>query len=179
MSRSRHRRIRDRLRTASQPPAPRSDALGQALDAVNAWGFLEDLVLRDPKAINCFGPGVFRGLLPVSWVGVCLWYRQRGYYHYRTLHLLGIWAVQAAEIRLLVGTKALAYSQPVFNAEAYFFRIQREFRTFYADDGSPPPEADCLYTSSYDPALRLATRQAIETALAGWLQAHDRPAAST
>lgn len=159
--RQRHNRQRP------QTPAPRSDDLSRALDALNAWGYLEDCIASEPPTLNCFGPGVFRGLLPQTWAGVCIWYKQRGYRHYQTLGLLGIWALRGDEaITVTLGTKTLIYRHPIFNAEGYYFRIRQEFRTFYHDDGSPPAQRS--YTTVYDPARRLEIRRALESALADW-----------
>ena len=176
MSRYRHRERRLKSQKYThQPPTPQyNDAPGQALDALNAWGYLEDCKEMNPARINCFGPGVFRGYLPQTWAGVCLWYKLRGYHHYSTLYVLGIWALQSHDERITIamGIKELAYRLPLYNAEAYFHRIQREFKTFYGDNGSPPPEAGCFYTIPFDPSQRLRIRQELRDALADWAEEH-------
>ena len=148
---------------------PSGDDMGQALDALNAWGSLETWQEAGVKAITCFGPGVFRGYLPQPWTGVILWYKQRGYYHYATLYMIGVWALRHADhIQIVVGTKNVAYAQPLFNAEGYHRRIQTEFRTLYHDDGSPPAEARYRYNAIYDPTRRLEMRQAVAEVLKAW-----------
>ncbi len=176
MSRHRHHERRLKSQKYVQPPAPQfHDVPGQALDALNAWGYLEDCKELNPARIQCFGPGVFRGYLPMTWAGVCLWYKARGYYHYGTLYLLGIWAMQARDeaITIALGIRELTYRLPHYNAEAYYFRIQREFKTFYGDSGTPPPESACFYNASYDPAQRLNIRRELQEALADWTQEHN------
>ncbi|MAS37143.1 MAG: hypothetical protein CL610_24295 [Anaerolineaceae bacterium] len=172
MSRN-NRRYRDLKRQISQPSPQQTlakDELGQVLDNLNAWGFLEDQQQADHRDILCFGPGVFRGYLPVTWAGVTLWHKPRGYYFYDTLGMLGIWAVrpEPGVLRVLVGTRQLSYALPFFNPESYYRRIQQEFRTFYQDNGSPPPDDQCRYSVTYDAACRLEMRRAIEDEIIRW-----------
>ena len=172
MSRYRHRQIKKRLEFKPNTVQVEDD-LGTVLDEVNAWGYLEQCSERSLKSINIFGPGIFRGYVPVIWAGVCLWYKPRGYHHYSILHLLGIWAVRTGEgdcIDLRLGVRDLPYTLPFFNPEAYFFRIQREFKTFYGDSGTPPEAAHCQYRITYDAAQRLTIRQALQAALADWAE---------
>lgn len=158
-------------RQKMQPPPsvapPMADDLGAVLDAVNAWGALEQRSEMRLAAFNLYGPGVFRGPVPVEWAGVCLWYKLRGYHHYAVLHLLGIWAMRAGEqIELRLGVRDLHYQLPLFNAESYYHRIQREFKTFYADNGAPA-ENSRLHMI-YEPDKRLEIRRALEAALDVW-----------
>ncbi len=170
--------INRRTQRPQPAPTPADDVLGAALDSVNAWGFLEVWAHEELRQINCFGPGVYRGFLPTPWAGALLWYKRRGYYHYSTLHMVGVWACQGADdeaaVDLLVGTKAIPYGVPFFNPEAYYRYLQTGFQMYYKDNGGPPPAARRLYSARYDPARRLAIRQAIEDTLAGWAAAHNR-----
>lgn len=183
---SRYRDLKQKISRHTQQPrpplAPADDALGAALDAINAWGFLEVWTHEELRQINCFGPGVYRGFLPTPWAGALLWYKRRGYYHYSTLHIVGVWACQgadnAAAVDLVVGTKAILYGVPYFNPEAYYRRLQTGFQVYYKDNGGPPPAERCLYSARYDPARRLEIRQAVEDALAGWAAAHNQSAAA-
>lgn len=146
------------------------DDLGGALDALNAWGYLEEWKDARLRQVNCFGPGVFRGYVPTAWAGVILWCKRRGYYHYSTLYMVGIWAIRAENdaIDVIIGTKEATYSHPIYNVEAYHRRIQTEFKTFYQDNGSPPPEDRHLYKVRYEPTQRLEVRQSIVEILKTW-----------
>jgi hypothetical protein len=156
--------------SVTRPLSAVKDDLGGALDALNAWGYLEEWKEGKLKKMTCFGPDVFRGYTPTAWAGVILWSKPRGYYHYDTLYMVGVWAIRAKNegIDVLVGTKEAAYSQPFYNAEAYNFRIQKEFKTLYQDNGAPPGEDRYLYQTHYEPTKRLEIRQMIEKTLKQW-----------
>ena len=150
------------------------DDLGRALDEVNARGLLEEQQAALHRDITCFGPDVFRGFLPRAWVGVALWYKQKGYYFYGRIQLLGIWALRdGEEIALVSGLRALHYALPFFNAESYYHRIQREFRTCYMDNGQPPPQAAWRYRTNWEPARRLEIRHELEELLLQWAAQPD------
>lgn len=165
----RNRRRRDERPTPSTLQV--RDDLALVLDGLNAWGCVEKWkdAENQLKQITCFGPGVFRGYLPSSWVGVVMWYKRRGCYHYDTLYMVGVWAVRGdIGIEVVVGTKEAAYSHPLYHAEAYYRRMQTEFRTYYQDDGSPPALERRLYAQVYDPAQRLEIRKTLERLLNTW-----------
>ncbi len=168
----RYRDIKRQLQERSPQPAAakHDDELGRVLDDLNAWGFLEDQQQQRHEKITCFGPGHFRGYLPITWAGVGLWYKQRGYYYYDHIQLIGIWALRSVpdKIEVILGQRELTYALPFFNPESYYRRIQQEFRTFYKDDGTPPTAADRRYSADYDPAQRLNIRRAIEDELIVW-----------
>jgi hypothetical protein len=112
---------------------------------------------------------LFRGYLPASWVGIVIWSKPKGYYHYETLTLLGIWAVEIEELpKITIGTKVLPFHAPIFNPESYYHHIKRRFDLYYQDDGSPPPENARLYTVNYVSESRLAIRAAIQRELGRW-----------
>ncbi len=170
-SNRRYRDLKQQIRPHSaSPSADLKDDLGRALDDVNAWGFLEDQQQASHRLISCFGPGVFRGYLPAAWAGVGIWYKQKGYYFYDTLGLLGIWALRAEgdSVDIIIGVRALTYTLPFFNPESYYRRIQTEFRTYYKDSGAPPAADQCRYRVRYDPTRRLEIRRDIEEALRAW-----------
>jgi hypothetical protein len=129
----RYRDIKQRMQQKVPRPAAakHDDALGQVLDDLNAWGFLADQQQAHHERINCFGPGIFRGYLPITWAGVAIWYKPRGYYFYDTLSLIGIWTLRAAptQVDVTLGVRQLRYALPFFNPESYYYRIQQEFRT--------------------------------------------------
>lgn len=148
--------------------------LTQTLDSLNAWGALEDTQACKLLRHLCFGPKAFKGVLPAPWVGVLIWRRERGYYGYRTLHLLGVWALAESKgVRVVVGTKTLKYSAPFYDAEAYHALIQRGFETYYKDKGSPPPVESQRFCVLYDPAERLARREQLRRAVERWAEEGD------
>lgn len=166
-----------------QPPRGRRQLrgpggdLGSVLDEVNAWGLLEEQQAAQHRDISCFGPDVFRGFLPCAWVGVALWYKQKGYFFYGRLQLLGIWALRGDGdkdgVTMVSGLRTLHYALPFFNAESYYHRIQREFRTSYMDNGQPPATAAARYRTAWEPARRLEIRRELEALLQQWAARPD------
>jgi hypothetical protein len=160
-------------RKRDEANAPQQDTLATLLDHVNAWGFLEDLKKSRRKPFNCYGPKTFRSYLPASWVGVVVWCKPKGYYHYETLTLLGVWAYEAdGATYITLGTKTLPFNAPVFNPESYYHHLKRRFDLYYEDDGSPPPESARLYTANYDSSKRLEIREAIQREIVAWAKAY-------
>ncbi len=144
-------RYEDILRRIQQKQAeeasqPKQDDLATVLDGLDALGFLEKIKRRPPEGRVGFGPKVFRGHTAIShsdekqyWCGVLVWHKPKGYGHYQTLEVLGIWAVEVGEaVEIIVGTKTLAFSAPIFNAESYQIQMKRSFKTYYDGDASPP-----------------------------------------
>jgi hypothetical protein len=165
------RRLQQRQR--EQADAPKQDGLAAILDGVNAWGFLEAIKQAKLAQINCYGPKTFRGYTPAPWVGVVVWCKPRGYYHYQTLTLLGLWAYETSgEPHLTLGMKSLQFSAPIFNPESYHHYIKRRFDLHYDGDASPPPASAGQYTVQYEPSRRLEIRGAIERELAQWAAAY-------
>jgi hypothetical protein len=165
------RRIEQKKR--EQANAPKQDDLAAILDGVNAWGFLEDIKKAKLEQITCYGPKSFRGHTSAPWVGVVLWYKPRGYFHYETLTLLGLWAYEDSGERFLtLGMKALKFTAPIFNAESYYHHIKRRFDLYYPGDASPPSDGIQLYSVQYDPSKRLEIRAAIQQELTRWLEAY-------
>lgn len=72
---------------------------------------------------------------------------------------------------IVVGTKAVPYSVPYFNPEAYYRHLKSGFQLYYKDHGGPPPPERWLLRARYAPLRRLELRQAIEDTLAGWAAA--------
>lgn len=155
--------------------APQLTALTAALDAVNALGFLEDLQRARLHHVHVYGPRAFTGQQPALWAGAAVWYKRRGYYDYRTLYLLGVWAApdEAGGIRLSLGVKTLAFSAPAFNPESYYHHLRRRFDVYYAGDASPAPDETLRWSAVYDPAQRLAQRAALQAALDAWRRDAD------
>ncbi len=167
------RRIEGRKWTAVDPT--RQAKLASVLDGLNAMGVLDDLHRKRIPGINLYGPKAFKGIFPAGeaqkpaqWAGAVAWYKPRGYHHYRTLTLLGIWALESAGgIQVVIGQKSLEFDLPVFNPKSYYRNIKQGFELHFADDGSPPG-ADWLYSIVYDLGQRLAVRQAIVGELDKW-----------
>jgi len=152
---------------------PRQADLSAILDGLNALGFLEDVRKKRPRTMSLYGPQAMRGQIKDEtgtrqWVGAMAWYKPRGYLHYRTLTLLGIWALESEDrVQIIVGTKRLEFDAPVFNPESYYRHIKRNFSLYYRGDGSPPPDHQ-LYTVGYDAGERLAIREIIQSTLGTW-----------
>jgi hypothetical protein len=168
------RRIAQRQQRAQAEPAQM--ALADVLDALNAAGLLAD-VARKRLPILCYGPRLFRGVQPAEtgarvWAGAVLWHRPRGYYGYKTLSLLGIWALAGAAPLVALAAKTLLYSAPVYNPESYQFQIKRRFDLHYEGDASPPVPALWRFSLSYDAAQRLAQRAALAEAVAAWADSY-------
>ena len=180
------RRIQERKAQAAVQP--KQDTLAETLNAVNALGVLETVKKKPPAALNAYGPKVFRKTLKARlqalsesvdagvqgsyWMGAVLWHKPKGYGHYEILSLLGIWAVEEADaVRLIVGTRQLAFNAPVFNPESYFHHIRRGFTMYYPGEASPPtdqPDDTLLYENPYQADERLRLRSEIEAAVQRW-----------
>jgi hypothetical protein len=162
-------------RRQQQTHAPGQAGLSAILDGLNALGFLDDIRKKNLRTISLYGPKAMRGQLKTEgktqpWIGALAWYKPRGYHHYRTLTLLGVWAIEAENcVEVIIGTKPLEFDSPVFNPESYYRHIKRGFELYYKGDGSPP--AQQLYRAQYDANERLATREAIQSTLASWAAA--------
>lgn len=166
------RRIEQKKR--EQASIPKQSILAGVLDALNAVGFLDQIKKRPPSGINAYGPQVFGGSGDgQEWAGAVIWHKPKGYFHYQTLGLLGIWAVEGGgQAQVIIGEKALTFSAPIFNAESYYRHIKRRFDLYYPKDAAPPQQA--LYSVVYDPAQRLTQREAVEQTLRTWVVAHGQ-----
>jgi hypothetical protein len=170
------RRIQERK--AQEAVQPKQDVLAAVLDEVNALGVLEEVKKRPPVPLSCFGPKVFRKTIVCAsqdayWVGTVLWHKPRGYGQYQILGLLGIWALEGDEgVTLVVGTRQLAFSAPIFNPESYYHHMRRGFSLYYAGSPSPPDaqgkDNERLYETLYRAGERLTIRDAIEAAVQQW-----------
>ena len=172
---ARYEEILRRIESRRQPNAktPQQMKLAGILDGLNALGFLEDTRKKRLSTISIYGPKAMRGQLQDGdstrqWAAALIWYKPRGYHHYRTLTLLGIWALDAEDdAHLLIATKTLDFDSPVFNPESYHREIKRGFDLYYRGDAAPPAE-DHLWNMVYLADKRLALREAIQSTLAQW-----------
>ncbi len=145
--------------------------LAQALDDLNVMGALESLIRRDkftwgPKPVKCRDPLA---------AGALVWRRGSGYHGYKTLTLIGVWAMSGVKdkddeddedvIHIVIGVKYAAYNAPFFDAEAYHTIIKRDFVTYYDVDGAPPPPENQRAAFVYDRAQRLEQRKQVIAAL--------------
>jgi len=137
------------------------------LDSLNAYDEMAKLPLKTYKHILCYGPQVIRQAI---WSGVVVWYRNKGYYGYQTLHLLGVWAYQHdTDINLIIGIRDLPYRAPIHNPEGYHASIRNGFKIFYDDNGHPPDQTEnILFQSPYNQKERLTFRQTLNKILNQW-----------
>lgn len=148
---------------AEAPKRAAQENLARILDGLNVLGTLEALRMKRFSPSLCYGPKTIGALEPVACVGVVLWFRPAGYYGYKILSLLGVWARgEGAVPQISVGLKRLAFSAPFYDAEAYHKLIRRAYDLYYQDDNLPPTDA---FTISYSAALRLSLRDTIEAEL--------------
>jgi hypothetical protein len=154
----------NRREKAEAPKRAAQDELARILDGLNVWGTLEALRTKRFSLNLCYGPKAIGGLEPEPYVGVVVWHRAAGYYGYKTLTLLGVWACEeGGKPVLLVGVKRLPYAAPFYDAEAYHKLIRRNYDLYYQDNGAPPADAQAI---PYQPELRLSLRERIAAELA-------------
>lgn len=154
-------------------PAPQKPDNPQArvLSGLNAFEALETVADRGLAQFLWHGPGSFVG---AGWAGVLVWFRERGFHTYRTLHLFGVWALVIVDddttpIDLVIGRRTLSYQAAIYNPESYFALIQHSFQTHYADRGTPPNLVDggqIAWRARYQADQRLALRTEIHKQLA-------------
>lgn len=167
------RRIRRQIRRKIGPPPTPSPTThqGKILSGLNALSTLAEKVPLYMKQVVHYGPASFAD---DEWASVVTWYRDKGYNTYQQLTLFGVWAVgEDDDLQLLLATKSLRYSAPVYNAESYHALIPRGFRTHYGDDGSPPSADTIIAEWAYDPARRLALRREIAESIETWLRSQS------
>lgn len=148
-------------RFTSPKLSPDQLARSHLLDGLNAADVLAAKQQSAAAGWLCFGP---KAVHRAVYSAVMIWLRPVGYYHYRTLTLLGVWMQQ--DRQLVIGTRTLAYTAAVYNPESYFKHIQRDFEIYYGRDLAPPSEA--LLRAAYQPAERLKLRQALQAQIESW-----------
>ncbi|MEP6987472.1 MAG: hypothetical protein ABI970_17845 [Chloroflexota bacterium] len=173
-------------RKQHQSSAPVQSLLSIALDGLNAAGLLTAIKRRPPEDMSAYGPKTFSGsvtppkfgdtTIPEQWVGSVMWHKPKGYSHYRTLRLLGIWALgKGTTTRIVIGEKRLTFNAPVFNPESYYHHIKRKFDIFYEGNARPPlkdSEGRLLYDAIYHEGERLETRSTLRGVLREWIDAY-------
>lgn len=153
-----------RREKAEAPKRAAQDELARILDGLNVWGTLEDLRMKRFSPNLCYGPKAIGGLQPEPFVGVVLWHRSTGYYGYKVLTLLGVWARgEKDNTVILIGTRRLPYTVDFYEAEAYHKLIRRDYDLYYKDDSTPPSDALAI---PYSTELRLTLRETIAAELA-------------
>lgn len=141
--------------------------LARILDGVNALDALDALRRQRFSPNLSWGAKAFSGTMPGAWVGALIWHRPAGYFGYKTLTVIGVWALAGEGGTILtVGTKLLPFTAPFYEAEAYHKLIRDGFDLYYSDRGAPPDESRRVFTTPYDPAQRLTLRDALPSYLA-------------
>lgn len=157
---SKTRRPGRRFRWGHDRPARKTSVQGAILAGLNALQVLDEQAPSYLREVLHYGPASFA---KAGWAAALVWSRKKGYQHYATLTLYGVWVVQQGEHNdIQLGHKTLHYSAPIYNPESYFSLIRQDFRTYYGDDGSPPPTEQLHYHVRYDPTQRLALRATLE-----------------
>lgn len=161
--------LRRNIRKNTQSkPAQKSNEQAIILSGLNVMQVLEDNAPKYLKTVLHYGPASFVG---DDWASVLVWYRRRGYQHYKDLRLLGIWAVKEGDTnKLIIGAKPLKYSAVVYNAESYNTVIKNSFKAYYDDDGSVPDASRIFYETQFDITRRLALRRELSDKLIQWLR---------
>jgi hypothetical protein len=139
--------------------APQQDILARVLDDLNAFDTLETLIERMKL---CYGPKVISG---EGRMGVVVWRRPPGYHGYKTLSLIGVWAVlREDQPQIMVGRKLLAFSAPFYDADAYHKLIRKNYDLYYNDDNQPPTAPS--FSAPYESERRLELRETVKRAVA-------------
>lgn len=143
------------------------DELARVLDGLNALDALDTLRARRFSPQLSWGAQAFSGAQPMPWVGALIWHRPAGYFGYKTLTVIGAWALAQAEGTLIVvGSKLLPFTAPFYEPEAYHKLIRNGFDLYYGDRGAPPDEPRRIFTAPYTPENRLQLREIIPAQLA-------------
>lgn len=173
---ARYAEILRRIEARKSQPAPQQVGLAAILDGLNALGALDELKRRAHPRFNLYGPRSLQAAHPAAdggWMGAVIWAKERGYYHYQQITLLGVWAVAetGGAVKIIAGTKVLDFNHPLFNPEAYYHTIKKDFYLYYPDDGSPPHEPTAvLYQATYSDGERLTIRAALAGVLKEWFK---------
>jgi hypothetical protein len=163
--------IRKALNNYQAPSTPRN-AQSLILSNLNLLQVLEDNAPKYLQNYLHYGPAAFVG---EGWASCLVWYREKGYNNYQELWLFGAWAKQEEEATIiLIGTKPLQFSAPVFNAESYNAIIKTSFKPYYNDKGSPPAEDDIQFRAIYEESRRLALRRELADSIVQALREKSR-----
>jgi len=169
MSDDKRRRLRRHIQRFGKVPEKKSTSNAQAyvLAGLNVLQSLEEAAHQYVRELLWNGPGSYTGK---EWASVVIWLREKGYYNYKELTLFGVWAVKESDGEaLLVGTRKLAYSAPIYNSESYQRLIKRDFTAYYGE-GQPPEADDVIHRATWAVDRRLALRQEIRDVLIQYLR---------
>lgn len=143
-----------------------SASLAEMLNTLNVIEPLEQFARRRNLPILGYGPTTKKALNSLR---VVVWWMQKGPLPYKQLYLFGVWAIQRENtVEIIIGTRNLAYTAPIYTAEAFWKLIKRDYITYYQDDGQPPTGDAVLYQTTYDPTNRLIIRQQIQDVIRAW-----------
>lgn len=166
MSDRRKRIKRFRADTFKWERTPPKNAAASILDGLNAMQVMDRVMLHSYDGVRVYGPKSFQAK---GCAGVVVWMLPHGYDSYRELVLFGIWAVEnEGKTQIIIGTKRLKYTAPVFNAESFWTLIKRGYDTYYDDNRQPPEAGDRLFAVPFDPMRRIALREEIASVVHHW-----------
>jgi hypothetical protein len=169
------KRIRHQIKKAitwSPQETHPTNPQARVLAGLDVLSVLEEHAPKYLQDILHYGPASFAG---EGWASALVWYRQKGYYTYRELTLFGVWVMDGADTTtILLGTKLLQYSAPVYNPSSYHHLIKNGFKTYYGDSGSPPSRDNIHYETTFDPTARLKLRQTLADELIQRLRLRKR-----
>ena len=166
------RHLRRKIRKAattwdSQPNPTPPNACANIIAGLNVMRVLEDKPERFMQNVLHYGPQSYVG---EDWAATLIWYRKKGINNYQMITLFGVWAqAQDSQTSLQIGTKQLAFSAVVYNAESYNQLIKRNFTTYYGNNANPPPDT-IIYETQYDVTKRLVLRQELSDTIVRWLR---------
>lgn len=115
-----------------------------------------------------YGPETFVGKRSAS---ALIWYRRKGYHHYRKLMLFGVWVAEIDSVtHIIIGSKSLTYTATIYNPESYTKIMKQTFIPYYGNDVSPPDKKGILFQTDFDVTRRLALRRELAEQLAYWFK---------
>lgn len=163
------RRIRRAATTWDSDPQP-ANTCAHILAGLNVMRVLEDKPRRFMQSVLQYGPHAYTGH---NWAATLIWYRQKGIDTYQTITVFGVWVIETDDITTIqIGTKQLTFSAAVYNPESYNALIERDFTTYYGNNGNPPPDT-IVYETRYDVMRRLALRQTLTDEITRWLRQQE------
>ncbi|MFZ4826627.1 MAG: hypothetical protein ACOYLB_04670 [Phototrophicaceae bacterium] len=132
------------------------------LDLLNVAGVLSTLKRSIPSAYHV--GGVATHAIPDG-ATTLIWLYRSAFQQHQMVWLVGVWFKQPTQ--LYIGYKFLTYTPLIFNAEAYYQIMPKDYHPYYRDDHHPPATAQAMQFVAQD---RLALRQQVETVLRSSVQ---------
>jgi hypothetical protein len=155
-------------RQIQKNPPKASNEQAIILSGLNIMQVLEDNAPKYLHTVLHYGPDSFIG---EGWAVALVWYRRKGYQHYKELTLFGTWLLaKEDETAIIIGTKRLPFSAAVYNAESYNAVIKQTFKPYYGDEISPPSDSSIIYQTTFDLTHRLALRRELADKIILWMR---------